>query len=120
MGANVAYSRFKNGTVFEGNQGVMLLTVGRSFVGNDDTHSTLLDRACASAYENLPKYCSYRISNTAPRMLSLDKDKSAVFSVLTDVQKCNSDEITIASFHAHRINYFIECISMYTERNAIM
>ena len=38
----------------------MLLTVGRSYVGNDVTHSTLLDRACACSYENLPKYRSYR------------------------------------------------------------
>ena len=36
------------------------------------THSTLLDRlrACAYSYENLPKYRSYRISNTAPRALA--------------------------------------------------
>ena len=27
----------------------MLLTVGRSYVGNDVTHSTLLDRACGVA-----------------------------------------------------------------------
>ena len=38
-------------------QGAVLLTVGRSYVGNDVTHSMLLDRACA---------CSYRVSNTAP------------------------------------------------------
>ena len=44
----------------------MLLTVGRSYVGNDVTHSTLLDRACACSYENLPRYRSYRISNTPP------------------------------------------------------
>ena len=44
----------------------MLLTVGRSYVGNDVTPSTLLDRACACYYENLPKYRSYRVSNTAP------------------------------------------------------
>ena len=48
-------------------QGAVLLTVGRSYVGNYVTHSTLLDRACACSYENLPKYRSYRISNTAPR-----------------------------------------------------
>ena len=47
-------------------QGVVLLTVGWSYVGNDVTHSTLLDRACACSYENLPKYRSYRVSNTAP------------------------------------------------------
>ena len=48
-------------------QVAMLLTVGRSYVGNDATHSTLLDRACsACSYENLPKYRSYRVSNTAP------------------------------------------------------
>ena len=47
-------------------QGAVLLTVGRSYVGNDVTHSTLLDRACACSYENLPKYRSYRVSNTAP------------------------------------------------------
>ena len=45
--------------------GVVLLTVGRSYVGNDFTHSTLLDGACACSYENLPKYRSYRVSNTA-------------------------------------------------------
>ena len=46
-------------------QGAVLLTVGRSYVGNDVTHSTLLDRACTCYYKNLPKYRSYRISNTA-------------------------------------------------------
>ena len=46
--------------------GAVLLTVGRSYVGNDVTHSTLLDRAGACSYENLPKYRSYRVSNTAP------------------------------------------------------
>ena len=44
----------------------MLLTVGRSYVGNYVTHLTLLDRAGACSYENLPKYRSYRVSNTAP------------------------------------------------------
>ena len=44
----------------------MLLTVGRSYVGNDVTPSTLLDRMCACSYKNLPKYRSYRVSNTAP------------------------------------------------------
>ena len=39
--------------------------VGRSYVGNDVTHSPLLDRACACSYKNLPKYRSYRVSNTA-------------------------------------------------------
>ena len=48
----------------------MLLTVGRSYVGNDVTHSTLLDRACAYSYENLPKYRSYGVSNTAPTIMS--------------------------------------------------
>ena len=47
-------------------QGAVLLTVGRSYVGNDVTHSTLLDRACACSYKNLPKYRPYRVSNTAP------------------------------------------------------
>ena len=42
----------------------MLLTGGRSYVGNDVTHSTLLNRACACSYKNLPKYRSYRVSNT--------------------------------------------------------
>ena len=46
--------------------GAVLLTVGRSYVGNDVTNSTLLDRACACSYENLPKYRSYRVGNTAP------------------------------------------------------
>ena len=46
--------------------GAVLLMVGRSYVGNDVTHSTLLDRACACSYKNLPKYRSYRVSNTAP------------------------------------------------------
>ena len=41
--------------------------VGWSYVGNDVTHSTLLDRACACSYENLPKYRSYRVNNTTPR-----------------------------------------------------
>ena len=47
-------------------RGAVLLTVGRCYVGNDVTPSTLLDRACACSYENLPKYRSYRVSNTAP------------------------------------------------------
>ena len=47
-------------------QGAVLLTVGRSYVGNDVTHSTLVDRARACSYENLPKYRSNRVSNTAP------------------------------------------------------
>ena len=46
--------------------GAVLLTVGRSYVGNYVTHSTLLDRACACSYENLPKHRSYRVSNTVP------------------------------------------------------
>ena len=54
-----------------GSRGAVLLTVGRSYVGNDVTHSTLLDRACASSYENLPKYRSYRVSHTAPCTLSM-------------------------------------------------
>ena len=36
--------------------GVVLLTVRRSYVGRDVTHSTLLDRACACSCKNLPKY----------------------------------------------------------------
>ena len=48
------------------NQGAVLLTVERFYVGNDVTHSTLFDRACACSYENLPKYRSYRVSNTSP------------------------------------------------------
>ena len=47
-------------------QGAVLLSVRWSYVGNDVTHSTLLDRACACSYKNLPKYRSYRVSNTAP------------------------------------------------------
>ena len=35
---------------------------------------------------------------------SIEKDKCAVFSVLTDLQKCNSEEITIAGYNAHEIN----------------
>ena len=46
--------------------GAVLLTVGWSYVGNDVTHSTLLDRACACSYKNLPRYRSCRVSNTAP------------------------------------------------------
>ena len=53
-------------------QGAVLLTVGRSYVGNYVARSTLLDRACACSYKNLPKYRSYRISNTAPWPLSAD------------------------------------------------
>ena len=41
----------------------MSLTVGRSYVGNDIAHSTLLDRACACSHKNLPKCRSYRVSN---------------------------------------------------------
>ena len=47
-------------------QGGVLLTVGRSYVGNYVTHSTLLDRACACSYKNLPKSRSYRVRNTGP------------------------------------------------------
>ena len=36
-------------------QGAVLLTVGQSYVGNDVTHSTLLDRVRACSYEKLPK-----------------------------------------------------------------
>ena len=32
--------------------GAVLLTVGRSYIGHDFTHSTLLDRACACSYKN--------------------------------------------------------------------
>ena len=49
-----------------GNQWAVLLTVGRSYVGNDVTRSTLLDMEGACSYENLPKYRTYRVSNTAP------------------------------------------------------
>ena len=31
-------------------------------MGNDVAHSTLLDRACACSYENLPKYRSYHVN----------------------------------------------------------
>ena len=47
-------------------QGAMILMVGRSYVGNDVTRSTLSDTACACSYENLPQYRSYHVSNTAP------------------------------------------------------
>ena len=46
--------------------GAVLLTVGWSYVRNDVTLLTLLDRMCACSYENLPIYHSYRVSNTAP------------------------------------------------------
>ena len=36
-------------------QGAVLLTVGRSYVGNDVTRSTLLDGAGACSYENMPR-----------------------------------------------------------------
>ena len=49
-----------------GDLGAVILMVGRSYVGNDGARSTLLDRACACSYENLPKYRSYRVRNTAP------------------------------------------------------
>ena len=54
-------------TILLRNQGAVLLMVGRSYVGNDVTHSTLLDRACTCSYKNLPEYRSYRVGNTAPR-----------------------------------------------------
>ena len=64
----------------------VLLTVGQSYVGNDVTHSTLLDRACACSYINLPKYRSYRVSNTAPWCVGvsisdvrIDRPKSLAF-----------------------------------------
>ena len=52
-------------------QGAVLLTVGRSYVGNDVTHSTLLDRACACSYENLAKYRSDRVSNTLAGLIGI-------------------------------------------------
>ena len=48
-------------------QGFVLLTVRRSYVGNDAKHSALLDRACACSYENLPRYNFFGVSKTAPR-----------------------------------------------------
>ena len=61
------YDRILRGTVsLDSEQGAVLLTVGWSYVGNDVTHSTLLDRAWACSYENLPIYRFYRVSNTAP------------------------------------------------------
>ena len=48
------------------------VAVGRSYIENVVTHSTLLDRACACSYENLPKYRSYLVSNTyGPPVLCL-------------------------------------------------
>ena len=67
----------------------LLLTVGRFYVGNDVTRSTLLDRACACSYENLPKYRSYRVSNTAPWCLQFAtsvksiKNKASVNQVVS-------------------------------------
>ena len=60
---------------------VVLLTVGRSYVGNDVTHST----AGACSYENLPKYRSYRVrvSNTAPRLVKLVLHRESRFSMRT-------------------------------------
>ena len=53
--------------IYDNDRGAALLTVGRSYVGNDVTRSTSLDRACsACSYENLPKSRSYRVSSTAP------------------------------------------------------
>ena len=57
--------------VYPKEQGAVLLTVGWSYVGNDVTHSTLVDRPCACSYKNLPTYRSYRVSNTAPSTFTL-------------------------------------------------
>ena len=46
--------------------GAVLLTGGRSYVGNDVIHSTFLDRACACSYENLPKYLPQPALGTRP------------------------------------------------------
>ena len=52
--------------------GAVLPTVGRSYVGNDVTHSMLLDRACACFYDDRPKYrLSFRVSTTAPWSVNL-------------------------------------------------
>ena len=66
-GGDLGRSHGRDGELRRGTDlGAVLLTVGRSYVGNDVTYSTLLDRACACSYENLSKYRSYRVSNTAP------------------------------------------------------
>ena len=43
-------------------QGAVLTTVGRSYIGYDVTRSTLLDRACACSCKNFPKRHSYCVS----------------------------------------------------------
>ena len=48
------------------------VTNGRTIlIGNDVTHSTLLDSACVCSYKNLPKYRSYCVSNMAPSSADL-------------------------------------------------
>ena len=75
-------------------QGAVLLTVGRPYVGNDVTHSMLLDRACACSYKNLPKYRSYGVSNTAPR-------NPKATNVMRNRSQTNGNFIV----HNHFINY---------------
>ena len=66
-------------------QGAVLLTVGRSYVVNDVTHSTLLDRVRACSCKNLAKYRSYRVSNTpAGHMIAAVAD---CFSTLKSSRK---------------------------------
>ena len=57
-------------------QGAVLLTVGRSYVGNDVTHSTLLDRAGVS--NTAPWVCADVGRNMYDR--TLDKPQAAIFS----------------------------------------
>ena len=71
----------------------MLLTVERSYIGNYVRHSTLLDRACACSYKNLPKYRSYRVSNTAPRTF-LRKIVGRVFKITFIVFKSQEHVFT--------------------------
>ena len=66
----------------------MLLTVGRSYVGNDVTHSMLLDRACACSYKNLPKYRSYGVSNTAPWYINLARFINIMFNMFKYIFNC--------------------------------
>ena len=64
------------------NQGAVLLTVGRSYAGNDVARSKLLDRACACSYENLPKYRSYGVSNTAPCAVTETQAARSLFTMV--------------------------------------
>ena len=101
------YDRYGLECVFEflrcAELGAVLLMVGRSYVGNDVTHSTLLDRACACSYRNLPKYRSYRVSNTAPSNFT---DQNNINSVRLPCDRMHESRNAASSRHVTSTRVF--------------